>query len=55
MLHLEFNFGKFMNNLHVETSHGSWLSEDGKSIPFTKETYQIPNDELSSYSSEITK
>ncbi|MEG5043465.1 hypothetical protein [Microcoleus sp. B4-C1] len=44
-----------MNYLQGETTKGVWVTNEGKRIPYTKETYQVTNDECSSYSVEITK
>jgi len=44
-----------MSQFPMRKSEGVWLNDQGKSIPYTKESYDITNDELSNYSIEVTK
>jgi len=44
-----------MSQLQMRESEGIWLNDQGKSISYTKEIYDVTNDELSNYSIEVTK
>lgn len=44
-----------MSNLQMRESEGFWVNDEGKSIPYTKESYEISSDDMSNYSIEVTK
>jgi hypothetical protein len=44
-----------MSKLQMRESKGILVNDEGKSIPYTKESYQVSSDEMSNYWIEIIK